>query len=102
MAVASDQQVQQYVNERVRVRSEQIRALRNAITDDIAAIDDVYEALTQQSPTWNDERSDGPPNLLTVSDVLAWNAFINATKTAWDGDGNLPVVLSACVRPVGA
>lgn len=97
---ANDQQVQQYVNERVRVRAEQIRALLLAMEDDRAAIDDVYSSLTQQSPTWTDNRTDGPPHLLTPSDVLAWNTFLYDTITAMRGNAQLPVVLKACVQPV--
>lgn len=98
---ASDQQVQQYVDERVRRRAEQIRALLLAMEDDRSAIDDVYAALTAPSPTWDDERTDGPPHLLTPADVLAWNTFLFDTIAAMRANAQLPVVLKACVRPVG-
>lgn len=97
---ATDEQVQRYVDERVRVRCEEIRALLNAINDDKAAIDDVYAALTQPNPTWTDNRTDGVPHLATPNDVLAWNTFITNLKTTMEGDAQLPVVLSLCVRPV--
>ncbi len=97
---ATDLQVQHFVDERIRPRCEQIRALLNSISDDLASIDDVYAALTAQSPTWVDNRTDGVPHLLTPSDVLAVNAFLNNLKTAINGDGQLPIVLKACVRPV--
>lgn len=99
MAIASDAQVQTFVDTRIRVRCEQIRALYNSIADDISAIDDVYAALTQQSPTWVDNRTDGVPHLLTPSDVLAINTFLNDLKTAISGDAQLPKVLQGCVRP---
>lgn len=101
MALATDAQVQQFANERVRVRAEQIRALYLACKDDKAAIDDVYAALTQANPTWADERTDAPPHLLTGDDVLAWNAFITAFVALVEGSADYPRVLAACVRPVG-
>lgn len=101
MAAANDAQVQQFVNERIRPRCEQIRGLLNSLTDDIAAIDDVYAALTAQSPTWTDQRTDAPPHLLTGSDVLAINSILNDLKTAINGNAQLPIVRKACVRAVG-
>jgi hypothetical protein len=111
MPTASNQQVQQYADQRVRPRSEQIRALYLACKDDKAAIDDVYAALTQLSPTWVDARTDAPAHLLTPADVLAWNAFITGLiahvegtfpdlATANAAAGQYPVVLKACVRSV--
>lgn len=97
---ATDQQVQQFVNERVRPRAQQIRALLLSMEDDKSAIDDVYAALNVQSPTWNDQRSDGPPHLLTPANVLGWNAFITAIIEAMREHGELATVLSACVHPV--
>ena len=102
MASATDAQVQRFVNERVRVRSEQIRALYLACKDDKGAIDDVYAALTQQSPTWTDNRTDGPPHLLVANDVLAWNAFISSFISFVEGDGGYAKVLQACVRSIGS
>lgn len=111
MPVATEQQVQQYVNERLRVRAEQARAFVNALRDDKAAIDDVYAHCVQPSPTWDDDRPDGPPRLLTVQDVLVFNSVItlllkciDGTATLQDVDdlnANWPVFQSACVRPVG-
>ena len=102
MPEATDQQVQQFVNERLRPRAEQIRALLAAMKDDRAAFDDVYAALTVQNPAWSDDRTDGPPHLLTPSDVLAMNTFFYNTITAWEADAQLPIVQKACVRPLGA
>jgi hypothetical protein len=72
---ASDLQVQQFVDQRIRPHAELVRALALAFDDDIAAIDDVYAALTAANPTWADNRTDGPPHLLTASDVIDINAF---------------------------
>jgi len=97
---ASDQQVQQFVNERVRVRAEQLRAVLLAMKDDKAAIDDVYDALDPpQNATWTDQRSDGPPYLLTPADVLAYNAFITAAIAFIEGHADWAVVQQGCVRP---
>lgn len=108
---ATDQQVQTYVNERIRPRAEQCRALVNSLRDDKAAIDDVYAAVVQAEPTWADNRNDGPPKLLTPQDVLVYNAVISLLLKCVDGTATLqdvsdlhanwPVFMSACVRPVG-
>lgn len=107
---ATNQQVQTYVSNRIRVRAEQFRALVNSFRDDKAAIDDVYAACAQQSPTWTDTEAGGPPKLLTPQDVLVFNAFaslflacVDGTATAQnvaDLHANLAVFQAACVRPV--
>lgn len=97
MARATDAQVQQFVNERLRPRAEQIRALLLAMEDDISAIGDVY-AHVADNPTWEDSRTDAPPYLLTPADVLAWNTFIAQTVAAMNANAQLPVVLKGCVR----
>lgn len=108
MAIATDLQVQTYVNERVRPRAEQIRALILAMRDDRAAFADIFEALTQSTPTWTDDR-DTVPHRLLGTDVLAWNTFLFGVLACVDGGSasdmqqaapQLPVVLSACVRPL--
>ena len=100
MAAATNAQVQAFVDQRVRPRCEQIRALVLAMQDDIAALGDIYANLTN-NPTWVDNRTDGPPHLLTANDVLAYNTFVNDANTAMSKDVQYPVVLAACVRPVG-
>jgi hypothetical protein len=99
MAAASNEQVQQFVNERVRVRCEQLRHVYLACKDDQAQIDDVYANLTT-SPTWTDARDDAPPHLMTSNDVLAYNAFMVAFVTFIEGNGEWPVIMDGCVRPV--
>lgn len=99
---ATDLQVQQYVDQRVRVRAEQLRAVLAALRDDKAAIDDVYAAVAQPSPTWTDARTDGPPRLLGPNDVLAYNSFVTALIPHIQDAADWPAVLAACVRPVGA
>ena len=51
MPIATNEQVQAFVNERVRVRAEQIRALVLAMEDDKAVIDDIYAAIEQIRPS---------------------------------------------------
>lgn len=96
---ASDQQVQSFVDTRIRVRAEAIRALEVAMSDDIASIDDVYNALAN-NPTWEDNRTDGPPHLMTPSDVLAINSFLHDIRDAIVNNAQYPIVQKACVRPV--
>lgn len=98
MPNATDQQVQKFADERVRPHAEAARNLAVAFDDDIAEIDDVYNALTMQSPTWTDSRTDGPPHLLTPSDVLAFNAFIHDIRDAIKNHPQYAVIEKACVR----
>jgi hypothetical protein len=118
MAQATDAQMQQYANERIRPRAEQLRALFNACADDKAANDDVYARAISAS-RWNDARTDGPPRLLqsgnsaNPDDMTNYNAALdliakfkagtfaslaeaNSFATMW------AVILKACVRPAGS
>ncbi|GAA4442988.1 hypothetical protein [Bremerella cremea] len=107
---ATNEQVQQYVDQRVRPACEAIRALFTQSEDNIASIDDIYANLTD-APDWTDGRDDHPPHLATPTDVLAWNAFINGLVKFQNGTfadvteansfaAQLPVILKLCVRPV--
>jgi hypothetical protein len=98
MAIATNEQIQTYVDTKIRPLCEQVRAVKAAIDDAKATIDDVYAALTADNPTWVDGNTSLPPHYLTPSDVLALNAFITALQTAIAGDGNYPIVLKSCVR----
>lgn len=111
MAEANDAQMQQYADERVRVRAEQIRALYYACKDDKAVIDDVYARAAGANP-WADARTDGPPKLLASADVLNFNAFVTNLiafvegtfpdlATANSGDDQWAALQDACVRPLG-
>jgi hypothetical protein len=107
---ATNQQVQTFVDQNVRPRSESIRALYLQCKNDAATISDIYAALTEPSPTWSDSRTDGPPHLAQPSDVLAWNtfvvgfiAFVEGTQTAQNMNSAAPqyaIVQDLCVRPV--
>jgi hypothetical protein len=103
MARATDEQVQQYVDERVRPRAEALRKLLAQLKDDKAAIDDVYAHVSGANDTpstWDDNRTDAPPHLLTKDDVLAYNSFITALIPHIEDASYWPVVLKSCVRPV--
>ena len=95
---ATDQQVQAFVDQEVRPHCEQARALALALDFDREVIDDIYNALNVQSPTWSDNRTDGPPHLLTPSDVLAFNSFAEDVRNFIQNHAQYPVVLKACVR----
>ncbi len=97
---ATDTQVQTYVNSRVRPHAELARQLALAFDDDLAVIDDVYANLTAGSPTWVDNRTDGPPHLLTPSDVLAFNSFMHDIRDAIKNNAQYAIVLKATVRQV--
>lgn len=97
---ATDQQVQTFVNERIRLRAEAARSLALAYDDDISAIDDIYNALNIQSPSWSDQRADAPPHLLTPNDILAINSFIHDIRDAMKNHSQYPIILKACVRAV--
>lgn len=112
MAEATNQQVQAYCDNRIRVRMEQVRALVENIKDDQASIADIYANVNDPASTFADGRTDGPPHLLAKSDVLSYNAFTALflkclAGTAITADvqqlaANLPVCLLACVRPLQA
>lgn len=95
---ATNEQVQAYVEQRVRPRCEQIRALYLQCKDDKAAIDDVYANLID-NPNWADTHTGNPPHLLTPADVLSWNAFVTGFIAFVEGDANYAKVLQGCVRP---
>jgi len=116
MAEATDQQMQVFANERVRVRAEQIRALFASCADDAGSIDDIYSRAVGNN-RWEDARTDGPPHLLmsgdsaSPDDMLNYNTAlvrINQFKTgtfANVGEANefaalWSVLQDACVRPV--
>lgn len=109
MAAATDQQMQQFANARIRVRAEQCRTLVNAMRDDKAALDAAY-ARAVSDEKWADARADGPPKLLDAQDVLVFNAVVSALLGCIDGtatpddlktlSANWAAFQSACVRPV--
>lgn len=94
---ASNEQVQSFVNERVRPLCEKTRTLIALLDDYVATVDDVYANLTD-SPDWSDNRPDNPPTLLTPNDVLAINTFIQEVRTYVKGHANLASAMSACVN----
>lgn len=109
MPEATDIQMQQYADQRIRVRAEQARALFAAMADDKAAIDDVYARASGTTP-WADARTDGPPSLLSEGDVLVYNTVITAMAKVVNGTAlltdiaaistNWSAFQTACVRPL--
>lgn len=100
---ATDQQVQNFADNRMRPNAERLRALLLRAKDDKAAIDDVYEHLTgaNNTPsTWADDRMDSPPILLEGDDLLAYNAFLTDFISFCETHPSLARVLSACVQPL--
>jgi hypothetical protein len=100
VAIATDIQVQSFVDQRLRPRCEQIRALQAAMLDDLANIGDIYQAVTQPNPTWVDNRTDGPPHLMVPNDVIDLNQFLNDISNAIKNHAQWPVVQNCCVRPL--
>lgn len=96
---ATNLQVQNFADGRVRPFCEAVRAVYLTAKDAKSAIDDVYENLTK-SPTWTDNRTDGPAHLLTPNDVLAYNTFINDLITMIEGNAQWPIIQKSCARGV--
>lgn len=116
MAQATDIQMQNFADQRLRVRAEQFRNLRIACQGDVAAIDDVYARAVSAS-RWTDGRTDGPPHLLqsgnsaNPDDLLNYNSFIQLFEKFMSGtfataeEANLAaaqwaVLQDACVRSI--
>lgn len=117
MPEATDQQMQQYCDQRIRVRAEQSRSLVNALRDDKLAIEDPYSRAVGTG-NWDDNRTDGPPRLLDETAITTYNAIISNLIAVIDGtlvqpgddlaaveaklnqiSANWPVFQAACVRP---
>jgi hypothetical protein len=116
MAEATNIQVQNYCDQRIRPFAEKFRGLIAAARDHRSSIDDVY-ARAAGSNAWADARTDGPPHLLKCGnssnpdDVLNFNSFAAALLDIIDGVGtdannaaalraNWAVLVDACVRPI--
>lgn len=117
MPEANDVQMQQFANERLRPRAEQLRHMRASCVDDKAAIDDIYARAVGNKP-WEDSREDGPPHLLQAGsssapdDILNFNSAITLVEKFFAGtfssleeansfSANWAVLQDACVRPIG-
>jgi hypothetical protein len=99
-APATNQQVQTFSDTIMRPLSEVFRNLLFECQSCSGSIGSVYSALTEENPTWTDSRTDGPPNLLQPSDLLALNAFFDAFIAWAQGQSGWTVIMAACVRPV--
>lgn len=100
MAIATNQEVQTYSDTQARPGAEALRSLWHRFTNDKASIGDVYEACTQQSPTWVDGRVDGPPHMATPADMLNYNEVITSFLTWAAGEANWNSVMTLCVKPI--
>ena len=114
MPNATDPQMQSYMDQRLRVRAEQGRALDQSFGDDLVAITDEY-ARASNGPIWNDARTDGPPHLLASGpgsapdDLTNYNAIATSWKALLAGTltptqvanfpGQWAIFMRACVRP---
>ena len=98
--MASDQQIQNWVDQRVRPRCETTVALVAAYDEDRAEVDDIYQTLND-NPTWTDNRTDGVPHLAIPSDILAENAFEEDVRTFMKAHASWPVIERLCVRQIG-
>lgn len=99
MAAATNVQVQNFSDFRVRPHSLLAVQLFNSFTDDKNTIGDVYANLTN-SPTWTDGRSDGVPHLNAPADLLAYNAFITDCLAFMSGHASWPVIREMLINPI--
>lgn len=110
MPEATNEQVQAFVNERVRPLSELVRKTMIMATDFKDSFGDIKLNVNNPATTWADNRTDGPPFLLTPSDIMECSRFVDDLLTFKDGTfadltaanrGGLkwPKMLQACVRP---
>jgi hypothetical protein len=96
----TNQEVQNFSDQRWRPFAERLVNLIVEAQGDIGAADAVYANLTASNPstTWTDSRTDGPPNLLTPADLLALNAAENALVTWATAQSWWATVQQAVVR----
>jgi len=108
---ATNEQVQQFVNDRVRAWCEKARALLLLADDHRAAMDDVYVNLSG-SPDWIDAHDGHPPHLRLPPTCWRSNTAMeryrsSATARPWrrtwaDFAAQWPIVLKLCVHaPLG-
>lgn len=99
---ATVQQIQNFSDQRIRPRAQQIAALAVNIAADLAEIGDVYAALTGAQSGWVDGRTDGPPHLATASDILAMNTFLTDILAAITGDTQYPICRNLLINSPNA
>lgn len=122
MADATDIQMQQYCDQRIRPFAEAWELLIARARSHKLAIDDVY-ARGVSANHWEDARTDGPPHLMqsgdsaNPDDVLAFNSLVTnlialadgtpstegEKAAAWDAlRGTLPTLSRAVVHVIGS
>lgn len=72
---ATNQQVQDFIDSRVRQSCSDILLWILRRQNDAANLDDVYANLSS-SPTWTDARTAGVAHSAVPQDFFAWNTFI--------------------------
>lgn len=98
MPEATNQQMQNFCDQRIRPFAEAWELLIAQARSHKAAIDDIYSRAVGTN-AWNDGRSDGPPHLMQAGnsqspdDVLAFNSLVTGILALADGealDGSSP------------
>ena len=107
MAAATNLQVQNYSDQKVRPLCEQFVQFVSNLQLALAQMTDINANL-MSSPTWTDTRTDGPPHLAQPSDLLTIAAAAAAFGRVLSGVGTaadsvaiataMPVIQSLCVN----
>jgi hypothetical protein len=103
MPAATNAQVQQFCDERIRPHCELLRALFAIVEDDRNAMADVLLNVNDALSTWQDTRQDAPATLLVKADIQKYKRVCDdliALKTTGSISDEWPTVISACVRPL--
>ena len=89
MAEATLQQIQNESDQAVRPACQQWIVLLQKVEQALTMSGDIVTALNDPACTWADSRGDGPPHLLTKTDLLAIYAGTNSLKNIVSGVGTL-------------
>ena len=99
MAAATNQQVQDHCDQRVRPRCAAAYLLYLQCKNDQANMDDVYANLTS-SPTWTDGRSAGVAHLATPNDLLAINTWRADFITFYEANSQKAILEKLPINPI--
>lgn len=97
---ATNQQVQAYVDQRIRPHSRDVLVTFLKLVEDKSVIGDVYANVNDGGSTWTDTRTDGPPHLILRTDVLAWNTFVTELIEFIEEHAQWPVVQNCVFGPL--
>jgi hypothetical protein len=110
MPVATNQQVQNFSDQKVRPLCEQFVSFVQNLQMALSQMGDINANLTATNPTttWLDVRTDAPPHLAQPGDLLAVAAASAAFGRVLAGTGTaqdsvtiataIPIIQSLCVR----